>query len=571
MSEPEIVHDAEVVQERFSPLARLRALTSILLDRFQFMRQAGLTFGGARDMYDILGYDRIVTAKQYRDEYARGGIAKRIVECYPKATWRGGVEIYEDEENETDTGFEKAWKDLETRLSIWSVLQRADILAGLSTYSVILLGAPGNLDEEMPKGSPDQMAFVTPFAGGGGPGPNQGTQAQASNYVDATIRDFDTDPTSRRFGLPLFYQLRRLDVTSPALQRPVHWSRIIHVAEGVLDNEVYGQPTLENVWNLLADLEKVTGGGAEAFWLRANQGMNLNLDKDVAMDPDDQAKLKDEVGEYQHNISRVLKTRGMEVKMLGSDTANFVGPVDAILKQIAGSKGIPMRILTGSEMGQLASGQDADNWNTAVMDRRTSYAGPCIVRRLVDRLVEYAYLPTPAQYEVNWPVEENLTETEKAALALSLANVNKVYGATVFDDDFIRDKCYKLEPLPEAAPYENLSEIDKATLAKDMALVNKEQGLTVFTPAEIREHCFGFDPLPPDEEVPIGAPERISVGQPPPEPGTPGAEGIAVHPASKGAAPNLNTPQMKAALAALEAAIEDDDADAVARIVGLTT
>lgn len=429
-------------------IENFRTLTNALVERYQWMRQAGISFGGARDMYTTLGYDRDISAKQYRDEYARGGIASRIVEAYPKATWRGGVELYEDEDPKVSTAFEEAWEAIETRLGVWSILQRADILAGLSTYSVILLGAPGSFDEELPKGKPDQLLYLTPFAGGGG-GPNL-SAVGASNFVDATIQSFDIDAASPRFGLPLTYQLRRMDITSPELMKPVHWSRIIHVAEGCLDNEVYGIPVLESIWNYLMDLTKVAGGGAEAFWLRANQGINLNLDKDVELGVDAAAKLKDEVDEYRHNISRVLKTRGMDVNVLGSDVANFSNPVDSIVTLIAGTKGIPKRILMGSEMGQLASGQDADNWATQVQDRRTGYAGPRIVRPFVDRLIKYGYLPTPKKdYEVGWPVVESLKEAEKSSGAAAWASVNASYGGIVFTDAEIREHFYGLEPLSE--------------------------------------------------------------------------------------------------------------------------
>lgn len=427
----------------------LRAATSVLIERMQFMRQAGITFGGKRDLYEVLGYNRIITNKEYRDRYLRGGIAKRIVEALPKATWRGGPEVIEDEDPKTETAFEAAFLALVTRMKVWEVLKRADILAGLSNYSVILIGAAGPYDQELPKGTgkPDALLFLTPFTGGGGPGLSQGGTSGA-NYVDATIQTFEQDTASPRFGLPTSYQLRRLDISSPEMQKPVHWSRIIHIAEGCLDNEVYGIPTLENVWNLLDDLDKVTGGGAEAFWLRANQGLHLMVDKDAALTPDEKTALKDQAEEYQHQMRRILQTRKVDVQPLGSDTANFSNPADAILTQIAGSKGIPKRILTGSEMGELASSQDRDNWKDQVNGRQTGYAEEYMIRPLVDRLIAYNYLPAPAQpYQVRWAHIETLTEDEKATGATKWATVNQTQGTTVFTDDEIRDKWYGMEPL----------------------------------------------------------------------------------------------------------------------------
>lgn len=427
----------------------LRAL-SIFAERIQWMRQAGIGFNGDRDYYQVLGYDRIITIKQYRDEYARGGIAKRIIECFPKATWRGGVELFEDEDPEATTEFEKAWLELNDRLNVWTTLLKADILAGLSTYSTILLGAPGELDTPLPKGK--KLLYLQPFFSGGGPGAVRNNQT-AAMQADCSILEFDVDPKSPRFGEPLSYQIKRTDLVSPALARPVHWTRIVHIAEGCLDDNVYGAPTLENIWNLLCDLLKVTGGGAEAFWLRANAGLQIDIDKDMALSTDpaqaaaELERLKQQTEDYKHGITRLMRTRGVNINQLGSDVANFDNPAQAILTQIAGSKGIPMRILTGSERGELASTQDAANFNTQVQDRRTSYAGPMIVRRLVDRLIEFGYLPTPKQYDVSWPTIETMSDMEKAEGAKRWAETITADGKAVYTTSEIREHWQNLQPL----------------------------------------------------------------------------------------------------------------------------
>jgi len=436
----------------FSRQGMLRTLTSALVERFKFARQAGITFGGLRDEYEIFGYDRDITLKQYRDEYARGGIAKRIVHAFPMATWRGSMELIEEEDNPEYTPFEQAWADLDKKFKLQSVFRRVDILAGLSHYSVLLIGAPGDLSTELPKGKPEKLLYFTPFPGGGSPISPTSASVNNLEFADATIESLELDPTNPRFGLPKAYNLRRIDVSNPAFNKPVHWSRIIHIAEGCVDNELFGTPTLEAVWNLLIDLRKVTGGGAEAFFQRANQGMNLNLDKEVDLDTEASTKLKDEVDEYMHKVSRVLKTRGMEVKMLGSDVADFANPADAILTQIAGTTSIPKRILTGSEMGELASSQDRDNWKDQINGRQDNYAGPYIVRPLADRLIAYGYLPTPKKgadaYTVVWPHIQTLTEQEKADGASKWFSMNAGPVPT-FTVDEVRDKWYGMGPLTE--------------------------------------------------------------------------------------------------------------------------
>lgn len=500
----------------------LRAATSTLLNRIAFMRQAGLGYEGARDYYTALGYDREISTKQYRDEYARGGIAKRIVEAFPKATWRGGVELFEDEDPKVTTAFEQVWQEhFEKRLNVWSTFLKADILAGLSTYSVILIGDGGDLSAPLSKGSPEKLLYLQPYGGGGGVISNTRRMQALAIDSDTTISEWETDVTSPRFGEPKTYQLRRTNISSPAFQRPIHWSRIIHVAEGCLEDNVFGIPTLENIWNHLQDLMKIAGGGSEAFWLRANQGLNLNLDKDVSLAPGDADKLKDEVDEYRHNISRVLKTRGMDVNTLGSDVANFSGPIDSILQLIAGSKGIPMRILTGSERGELASTQDAANFNTQVQDRRTNYAGPLMVRRLVDRMIEFGFLPTPKQYDVFWPTVQTMSDTEKAQ------------GAQLW------------------------------------AATNQTAGAPVYTISEIREHWQGLKPLTPEQvEEMVPASEEPVIESVPEDIKTLRAMEAALESGDRKALGELLHLEDDT-LHALEAAIEADDLEGIAQIVGL--
>lgn len=539
---------------------RLRQLATSILDRFQFFRQAGITFKGMRDLYEILGYERILTTIDYRDRYARGGIAGRIVEALPKATWRGDMEIVEDEDPKNKTPFEQAWYDLEIRLKIKAVLQRADILSQLGYYSVVLIGAPGDFSDELPRGTPDKLLYLSPFSGGGGPGIRSGANTRdagsglATSYGDAIIQAFDTDTTSPRFGLPMTYQLRRIDVVSPDLQRPVHWSRIIHLAEGCLDNEVYGQPRLERVWNLLDDLDKVTGGGAEAFWLRANAGLQLDVAKDMTLSQPEIDALKDQADEYQHQIRRMLRTRGVTVTPLTSQTADFQNPTDAIITQIAGALSIPKRILTGSEMGELASSQDRDNWKDQINGRQVGYAEPYIVRPLIDRLVTYGYLPEPAAgklvYEVQWPHIQTLTEQEKAEGAAKWASVNATAKVTVFSPDEIRDKWYGLDPLELKDTGD--TESFKADGARAWAMVNKIMGITVFTDDEIRLKWYGFKPLTEAQKAPPAPPA------PAVQPGAPVVPGTEVVPPGT---PKLGLVPKPGDVAAIKAAVESLDMD----------
>jgi hypothetical protein len=468
----------ELAAQRGVVQAELRALSNeVLISRLRWARAAGLSFDGARDLYQVLGYPRYLTVDDYRARYERGGIAGRIVDVFPNATWRNNpVNVAEkgNDDDDTVTAFEQAWLNIDNRLQVQAKLLRTDKLAGQGNYAVLLIGVVGDSDltTELPRGrGPQDVIYLKPFSGGGGPTAGQTPQARAIVLgANASIESYEADVTSPRFGLPLTYTLKQTTTNSPAFQRPVHWSRVLHVAENVLEDDVFGQPTLERVWNLLDDLDKVTGGGAEAFWLRANQGLHLDVDKDMALADvkDTLEKLKEQSEAYKHQQTRWLRTRGVSVETLGSDVANFSNPADAVMTQIAGAKGIPKRILTGSEMGELASSQDRDNWRDQVTGRQTGYAGPYIVRPLIDRLVEYGYLPVPKAgadaYDVTWRAVDTQTIDERVKGATSMATVNSTNGSTVFTDTEIRQQAGK-EPLTDAQKAEIEEERERKAAA----------------------------------------------------------------------------------------------------------
>jgi hypothetical protein len=426
----------------------IRALSNILSTRSSIASKAGLTFGGNRDIFDVLGYKKSITPEDYRERYKRNSVAKRVVTASPKATWRGGIELIEDEDPNTKTTFEKAWKELNNKFNVWSTLLRADILAGLGRFSVVLIGAPGNLDQELGRG---ELLYLSPFS-----------------EQDVSISNFVTDVTDERYGLAETYKFSRLGTTGAGgAQRDVHWSRVLHIADEMLDEQVYGTPRMECVWNNLDDLEKIVGGGSEAFWQRAHQGYQVNVDKDIEMEEGDMTDLEAEVDEFVHGMRRFARLRGAKIEALGSDVANFKNQVDSVIELISSGTGIPKRILMGSERGELASSQDESNWQDRIDDRRIQFAEPQVIRPFIDRLIEYSMLPK-AEYEVRWPESQDLDQKEKAEVADKLAGLNKKVGGTVITAAEIRDRLLDLDPI------EGSEELDDEFSDDDSVIIPEE-------------------------------------------------------------------------------------------------
>lgn len=446
-------------------LAELRAANA-LLERKAFADEHGLTFWseaeGAyqRDLFAVAGYlsSKQLTTAVYRSRYSRGGIAERIIEAYPKATWAGGADIVEDPDPGTETPFEEAVWALFNRLGAYDRIERADILAGLGHYGVLLIGAKrsggakSTLDKELPRlNGPDAILTLTPLADD-----------------HAKVKSEVLDPEDERFGLPLLYEVDLgAGLTGQKItdrRRVVHWSRIIHVAEGLLENDLLGKPRLRACWNRLDDLEKILAGGSEATWKRADPGIHANVPlfspdgKVLEFKDADLAAMKEEVELYRHNLSRFIKTRGVELEQLESSVPAFGGNAEAVMSQISAITEIPVRLLTGSERGELASTQDASNWADRV-DRRRQRFGTAVLRQLVDRLIKYGALPEPAEYEVAWPEIDELNEEEKATVAglIATANLNQVHAGEppIMATNEIRDRIFKIGPIEEIEGFED--------------------------------------------------------------------------------------------------------------------
>lgn len=433
-------------------LSGLRALASALSSRARWTARGGITFDGKRRVWEALGYLEEILPEDYWARYLRNSVAGGVVDAYPKATWRGEGELIEDEDPGKETAFERAWIELNQRLALWPMFCRVDILAGIGRYGILVLGGPGEPDTPLERCAPDELVYVNAFS-----------------EKDAKIMSWETDKFNPRFGLPTFYQVNQTAGNQIQFAMRVHFSRVIHVADGLLDNHVYGKPRLERPWNLLDDLEKVTGGGAEAFWRRADGGMQFDLDPTLKLSAEAEEKLNDETTEFIDGLRRVVRTRGMKINRLGSDVANFNGPAQAIIDQISAGSGIPQRILMGSERGELASSQDETAWGERVSDRRFDFAEPIVARPVVQRLIDLGVLPEPVEFTVRWPKFKELNENQKADVATKWATMNatqvKSGGKPVTTSEEIRDRCLLL---PALSP-EQVAQLEKEQQAAQAA------------------------------------------------------------------------------------------------------
>lgn len=404
---------------------QLQTLTSMVVARANLASRLGQQYGGDRDIYQALGYKTILTYQDYWAQYSRQDIAKAIIDRPVKATWQGQLELIESEDAKK-TPFEKAWNDLNNRLKLRSLLARVDRLTGIGRYGVLLLG----LDDVQ-----DQQGFVNPINGG----QRKLLYVKPFGEESAKIDTYEIDPSNSRYGMPLIYSVQVADVASGSSSTVrVHQSRMIHILEDHLESEVIGIPKLESVFNRLQDLEKLVGGDAEMFWRGARPGFQGMVDKDYTMTQGTKDDLKEQIDEYEHNLRRVLINEGVDLKALAQQIADPENHVKVQLMMISAVTGIPQRILSGSERGELSSAQDTGEWKTYVQSRREDHAEPHIIRPFADKLIELKILPKPENgYKVDWLDLFSISEKERVEIGKSRANAIREYTTNPMAESII--------------------------------------------------------------------------------------------------------------------------------------
>lgn len=433
----------------------------------------GLSHDGNRDLYKVFGYSRHLTSKNFFDMYLRNGVANRAVRAFPQATWQEDPIITDVEGNsEDDSPFAEEVMKFFRKHNVCHYFERTDRLSGIGQYSILIMGFDdgGEMHTELPKGK-HNLTFLRPYSD-----------------VDAVIHTWETDETNPRYNMPKSYQIypnndnqvssgrgskRQSDVSFI-----VHHSRVLHVAEFLESDDVYGTPRLMPVFNNLKDLEKVSGGSAEVYWLNGRGGLGLWADKEAALSEDERKAIKTQAEEYAHELNRTMTGVGMKAQPITFNVPDPKPSAEVCLDLISGGLGIPKRILTGSERGELSSTQDKTNFESRVKERRANFVVPTIIRPFIDKMIETGNISqNKDDLQIFWNNEAELTEIEKAELANKKTDSLTKYANSPNAELIVPEGEFRSEFLglpPESTFEQNIPEdIDESEIEDDEGNVNQ--------------------------------------------------------------------------------------------------
>ena len=421
-----------------------RSLTTLL-------QAAGLT---KHDHNSDFGYPVDVTFQLAYEMYERNGIALAGVEKTIGKTWQDAPFLQDHQRDGSVTGdaetpLEKTIRERFDDLRVWQNLAEADRRGMVGKYAGVILRLADNQPFAQPvttvPGGLDGLVELIPAWEG-----------------QLTVSEWDTVETSETYGKPKMYAFNESAVGKATNPRTfnVHPDRVLIWSR---DGTVDGRSALKPGYNSLLDMEKIRGAGGEGFWKNAKsapilqvaeggdltkvaKALNCTVDEIVDL-------MNDQVSDWQRGFDKLLMLQGMEAKTLGIVLPSPEHFFAIALQEFAASMSCPLKILIGSQTGERASTEDAQEWAHTNMARRTGQVIPNVMA-LVRRLERFNILPKKG-WHLEWT---DLTESsmgEKIDRAGKMADVNqkmKDTGEIVFTAEEIRE-VVDLEPLSDAEKY----------------------------------------------------------------------------------------------------------------------
>ena len=382
------------------------------------------------------GYPDHVDFDAAYQRYLRNGIAFAGVEKTILKTWQDNPELWENKDAK-ETYAESEIRQKFDDLRLWQKLAEADRRSMVGGYSGLILRYADDKRflepvDTVPGGLDGLVDIIPAWAG------------------QLTVSSWDTDERSPTYGEPTMFGFNESAVGDNDDRQAKNRSFEVHPDRVLIwskDGTVHNRSILEPGFNNLIDMEKISGAGGEGFWKNAKSAPVMETDADVSIADmakgmgvgvDEMAdKMNEQVEDFNKGFDAMLMLQGMKAKTLGVTLPQPEEFFNVALQCFAASIGIPLKVLVGSQSGERASTEDADEWSRTNMARRTNTARPTIME-LVKKLETVRVLPEQ-DWHLYW---SDLTEASvglKIERADKMAAINQKLLDEVYTVDEIRE------------------------------------------------------------------------------------------------------------------------------------
>ena len=427
-----------------------------LANRFKDMGlgSQGTGFAGKRDLYDSCGWIRCPDFDDFLTWSSRG-IGKIVNDIKPKATWNGEVRLVvpdmdEDSDKTPDDEVHPltlAWAKLSKKHRITEKFLRADKAAGIGNYAIIFMGFDDEGAEEPTepvKGDSVELLSLKIFKQNNCPVKSinvdtaseefgQVKKYSLGNVIDSENRNIEsgTSPVDGSITRIIDFTNKDGDTMS-STDITIDSSRVVHIAEDLLEDDIYGTPRLLAVLNYLQDYEKVIGGSGEMYFRGAFPGWIFAIDDDSDYkenDDDQRKKFENEVDQMIYSLKRYVRMQGITPHSLAPQVSDPTAHAKVQIDAISATTETPNRKLMGSERAEMASSQDEHNWNGVIDGRRRTDCERW-VRDMVDKLMSYGTLPKAEEYIVEFPELSKQDGEKMSKIAMNYATAFRSFKMT---------------------------------------------------------------------------------------------------------------------------------------------
>lgn len=400
------------------------------------------------NVYADFGYPCQLDFFNFWNMYRRFGPAKAVIRIPPNLSWLITPKI------KGSVKFDKELKKLIKTTRLWNRLKGLDIRQRVGRYAGLFIEVKDGKKPEEELTKLNGVASIT----------NLKPLYENQLFVLKTEKDLK----SGNYGNPTMYQFmsgvtgsRNKDENSLF---NIHPSRVIIAAEDSDDGSIYGVSALEDVFNDLMDLRKISGAGGEGFYQNTRSAPVIEVEKGHSAPSEKQQEaLSKEIDDFLSKWQKKFVAKGMKFVYPNIKLDNPKEFAEISWNNISAGTSISTNIFRGVQTGVLAGDKDDKSTMVMIQARRESFVNE-MVEDFIDWCIKFGVLPF-SEYEITWDDMTASSQSQKLDLAKKMSEVNKNLlgsGQTpAFSEDEIRD-ISGFEKLDFEIPVETLLDADDA-------------------------------------------------------------------------------------------------------------
>ncbi len=382
------------------------------------------------DCWSDYGYPSGVDFGNTYAMYERNPYAKAIVDRPVDKCWQDNPVILTSENrkgqapNKFEVEFDRFAKDTE----LWFKLKELDRMQSIGQYAALLIEVKDgkDLSTELDSFNLKNVYGLKIVSEG---------MLQPSTYV--------TDEDDERYSLPINYQLdlseegdRNPDSVSSTI---VHYSRLIVWAEGAPNDGIYGTSSLENPFNTLINIEKISGAGGEGYFKSARGSMTMNISTDsdlnnlaqmygVKLEELPEA-ISEQVNDFNKNFDAVLAAQGVDFKPLQISLPSPKDYMQIYKEELSASTGIPATEFTGQQVDQRSSTENSKQMYSMCESRREGFLNR-MISKTIKWFMEHNALPQ-SDFFIHWEELYQPSLADKLELVAKMVEANAKHADTL--------------------------------------------------------------------------------------------------------------------------------------------